>query len=94
VSGAFGWGVHAIWHPTQDVIGERFTKGEAKIEYEEMCRIMDSQDAFKYAPFFRPIDVFIRYFDASVAHEIRVALDELVTFINSRPTPEKRAQRA
>jgi len=89
VSEAFAWGDDAIWGPTQDVIGERFTKGEGKIEYQEMWRIMDSQDAFTYAPFFRPIDVFIKGFDASATHNIRVALDELVTFVNSRPTPEK-----
>lgn len=91
VSEAFAWSVEGIWQPSQDVIGERFTKGEAKTEYEEFCRIMDSHDEFKYAPFFRPIDVYIRLEDGNKAKNIRAALDELTTFINSRPTPESGA---
>ena len=74
VSEAFAWSDEGIWHPSQDVLGERFTKGEAKTEYEEFCRIMDSHDEFKYAPFFRPIDVYIHHLDGNKAKNIRVAL--------------------
>lgn len=90
ISEAFAWGEDGFWLPIQDVIGERFTKGEIRTEYEELCRFMDSKDDFRYAPFFRPIDVYIHHFDRDRAERIRAALDELVTFIDSRPTPENR----
>jgi hypothetical protein len=78
VSGAFAWGESGIWLPIQDVIGERFTRGEVKIGFEELCKLMDSQDKFKYAPFFRPIDVYINDLNYQRAENIHMALDERV----------------
>ena len=90
VRNAFGWGEDGFWFSIQDVIGERFTRGDARVEFEELCRLMDSQDPFRYAPFFRPIDVYINDLTPARAANIRHALDELVTFLDSQRTPEPR----
>jgi len=90
VSEALG-GIGGIWDSSQEVVGERFTRGEAKMDNEELCRIIDSHDEFKIAPFIRLIDVYIESLDGNKAESIRAALDELIRFVNSEPTPEKGA---
>jgi hypothetical protein len=90
VRNSFGWGEDSFWFSIQDVIGERFTLGELRVEFEELCRLMDSQDPFRYAPFFRPIDVYIHNLDPHRAASVRSALDELVTFLDTQRTPESR----
>lgn len=83
-----GW-QDGLWDSSQEVVGERFTRGELKIDNEELCRILDSQDQFKIAPFVRILDVYIWGLDAADARRIRMALDELIAFVTSRPTPEQ-----
>lgn len=90
VRNAFGWGEDGFWFSIQDVIGERFTRDATRAQFEDLCRIMDSQDPFRYAPFFRPIDVYINDLTPARAASIRQSLDELVAFLDTQRTPEPR----
>jgi hypothetical protein len=82
-----GW-ENGIWDSAQEVLGERFTRGETKIDNEELCRILDSRDSFKVAPFVRVLDVYIWGLEVADVRRIRAALDELAAFVTSRRTPE------
>lgn len=87
VSAALG-GLEGIWDSTQEVVGERFTAGEAKLDNEELCRIMDSGDRFRIAPFVRLLDFYIDKLDRPKAAAIKGALDELIAYLDSERTPE------
>jgi hypothetical protein len=88
VSQALG-GEAGIWDSAQEVIAERFTTGTQKIDYEAMCRTIDSHDPFRYGPFLRPIDVYIDGIGAARLTAAREALDSLLAFTSSKPTPER-----
>ncbi|MBZ5596161.1 MAG: hypothetical protein LAP39_28280 [Acidobacteriia bacterium] len=89
VSLALG-GIEGIWDSSQEVLGERFTASGAKMDNDELCRIIDSQDEFKIAPFIRLLDFYIEKLDLSRARGIRLALDDLIRFLDSRRPPEMR----
>jgi hypothetical protein len=46
VSAALG-GREGIWDSTQEVLGEVFSRGDGKLNNEELCRILDSRDEFR-----------------------------------------------
>jgi hypothetical protein len=85
VTEAFVWddGTAGIWGPSQEVIGELFRRGGAKLTYAEMCNELTADEASRRAPFLRPLD-FYRH-DLGPAHigTIRSALDELTAFLDS-----------
>jgi hypothetical protein len=87
VSAALG-GREGIWDSTQEVLGEVFSRGDGKLNNEELCRILDSRDEFRVAPFLRLLDVYIDKLDAATVDRIRAELTGLVGFLSSEPTPE------
>jgi hypothetical protein len=87
VSAALG-GREGIWDSTQEVLGEVFSRGDGKLNNEELCRILDSRDPFRVAPFLRLLDVYIDELDAAKVDRIRAELDGLVGFLRSERTPE------
>jgi hypothetical protein len=84
-------GVEGIWDSAQDVIGERFTKQEGRVDFEELSRILNTHDGFRYAPFLRPLDWYMSHLDTATAKRIRDSLDRLVAFLDACTTPERRA---
>jgi hypothetical protein len=92
VSAALG-GFEGIWDSTQEVLGEVFSGGDGKLNNEELCRILDSRDEFRVAPFLRLLDVYIVELDAAKVDRIRAALTGLVGFLSSERTPEHPADR-
>lgn len=87
VSAALG-GREGIWDSTQEVLGEVFSRGDGKLNNEELCRILDSRDEFRVAPFLRLLDVYIDKLDAATVDRIRAELTGLVGFLSSERTPE------
>jgi hypothetical protein len=87
VSAALG-GVEGIWDSSQEVLGEVFSRGDGKLNNEELCRILDSRDPFRVAPFLRLLDVYIDQLDGDKIGRIRTELDGLVGFLTSERTPE------
>jgi hypothetical protein len=92
VSAALG-GFEGIWDSTQEVLGEVFARGDGKLNNEELCRILDSRDPFRVAPFLRLLDVYIDKLDAAKVDRVRAELDGLVGFLRSERTPEHPADR-
>jgi len=86
---SFWWngGEDGIWDTLQEVIGETFTeKGTEKgsrMTYAQMCQEQDSGDAFRRAPYLRPLDFFWGQLAPDRADIIGQALAELVQFLNT-----------
>jgi hypothetical protein len=89
VTDALG-GRNGIWDSSQEVLGEVFTMADQKLSSDELCRVLDSHDTFKVAPFYRMLDAFIEPKLLAVAKiaAIRGCLDELINFLASERTPE------
>jgi hypothetical protein len=84
VSEAFGGiGATGIWDTAQEVIGERFTGDGLSMTYAEMCSEHEAEEPFRRAPFFRPLDFYWRELDIAELQKIRIALDELINFLDS-----------
>jgi hypothetical protein len=82
VTGVFG-GDGGIWDTAQEVIGERFARDNLAMTYAEMCSEHEAEEPFRRAPFFRPLDFYWRDLDIAKVREIKAALDELVSFLDS-----------
>lgn len=63
---------------------------DRKLSSDELCRVLDSRDPFKVAPFYRMLDAFIepKMLDVPKIAAIRGRLDELIHFLASERTPE------
>jgi hypothetical protein len=63
---------------------------DRKLSSDELCRVLDSHDPFKVAPFYRMLDAFIepKMLDVAKSAAIRGRLDELIDFLASERTPE------
>ncbi|MFJ2582337.1 hypothetical protein [Kitasatospora aureofaciens] len=84
VTDAFAWdALHGLWDVSQETIGERFTTNGAKMTYAEMCDVLDSENPFPRAAYFRPLDFYWKYLNAEKALDIKASLDELVEFLDS-----------
>jgi hypothetical protein len=88
VRDAFDWG-NGVWGPIQDVLGQRFVGaiGEtsaALLSYKDMCELLDSGDPLKFGPFLRLLDMYWSTLDLKNVQAIRMALDDLLKFIESR----------
>jgi hypothetical protein len=89
VTDALG-GKNGIWDSSQEVLGEVFTMADRKLSSDELCRVLDSHDPFKVAPFYRMLDAFIepKMLEVPKIAAIRGRLDELIHFLASERTPE------
>jgi hypothetical protein len=84
---AFVWdsGETGIWPPLQEVIGDTFTTTQgARLTYAEMCRDQDNEDAFRRAPYLRPLDFYLLYLQPQNTVDIGAVLKELVGFIDTQ----------
>ncbi|HEY3707549.1 MAG TPA: hypothetical protein VGL22_20980 [Terracidiphilus sp.] len=84
---AFVWdrGEKGIWLPVQEVIGDTFTTAQgSRMTYAELCRDLDSEDAFRRAPYLRPLDVYMREMNPQNAASIGAVLKELVHFLDTQ----------
>ena len=97
VARAFVWnnGEEGIWEPLQEVIGDSFTTAQdVRMTYAEMCRDQDAGDAFRRAPYLRPLDFYWGQLKPEKVAEIQVALNELLRFLDSRdPQTSARLER-
>jgi len=80
-----------IWDSSQEVIGERFTTPAGKLEFRELSKILDSHDGFEFTVLLRPIDYYVHEMNSERITVIRGALNALLDFVNTRPTPELRS---
>jgi hypothetical protein len=71
-----------IWGPSQEIIGELFTADGAQLSYTQMCREFSAAETSRRAPYFRPVDFYWRDLPAERGEPIRVALDQLVEFLD------------
>jgi hypothetical protein len=85
VSEAFG----GIWDSAQEVIAEATSNRGHPWNYQDLCRLIDSRDRFSVAPLLRPLDYYIHDFGARESKTIHDALEGLVNFVDSRPTPRR-----
>jgi hypothetical protein len=86
VGQAFVWdgGEAGIWAPLQEVIGDAFTTAQgSRMSYAEMCRDQDTGDAFRRAPYLRPLDFYWGQVKPQNAADISVVLKELVQFLDA-----------
>lgn len=92
---AFVWdaGETGIWPPLQEVIGDAFTTAQgARMTYADMCRDQDNNDAFRRAPYLRPLDFYREYLQPQNAVDIGTVLKELVQFLDTQsPKADERA---
>jgi hypothetical protein len=85
VTEAFVWdgGQSGIWGPSQEVIGELFRHDGSKLTYAQMCAELDTGSQARQAPYLRPLDFYWTDLQPPGAAALRVALDELVAFLDS-----------
>ena len=84
VAEAFSWETErGLWDVSQEMIGERFTRNDAKMTYAEMCDELDSEEPSRRALFFRSLDFYWIYLDDKRALDIKASLDELIKFLDS-----------
>jgi len=91
VEGALIWkdGEDGIWEPLQEVIGDTFTSPQGvRLSYSEMCREQDTGDAFRRAPYLRPIDFYWQQLTPEKAAALQGVLNQLVQFLDSND-PQK-----
>jgi hypothetical protein len=86
VGQVFSWnnGENGIWDTLQEVIGEAFTMEGARMSYAAMCREQDTGDAFRRAPYLRPLDFYWTQVTSDKAGEIQNSLEGLVQFLDSQ----------
>ncbi len=84
VTEAFVWadGQAGIWGPSQEVVGELFRRDGAKMTYAQMCAELDADEPGRRAPYLRPLDFYWSGLQTADAARIRLALDELVAFLD------------
>jgi hypothetical protein len=94
VGQAFIWdnGETGIWPPLQEVIGDSFTTAPgSRMSYAEMCRDQDTGDAFRRAPYLRPLDFYWGQVKPQNAADIAGVLNEMVQFLDSHsPQPDEK----
>src|SRR5437879_7027553 len=85
VTQAFHWDGEekGIWDALQEVIGERFANNGSKMTYGEMCSEHDAAEAFRRAPYYRPLDFFWTQLNLEKARDTKASLDGLVSFLDS-----------
>jgi hypothetical protein len=71
-----------IWGPSQEIIGELFTRDGSQLPYTEMCREFSAAEASRRAPYFRPVDFYRQDLPGERCEPIRIALDQLVEFLD------------
>ena len=71
-----------IWGPSQEIIGELFTRDGSQLSYAGMCSEFSAVEGSRRAPYFRPVDFYWRDLRAERCAPIRAALDQLVAFLD------------
>jgi hypothetical protein len=82
------WG---LWDSSQEIIAELISNAQGQAwNYQDFCIAIDSHDSFKIGPLLRPFDDYIQYFSLADSQRLQQSLNELITFLDSRRTPERR----
>lgn len=76
-----------IWDSVQEVVAEAASNRDHPWNYQDLCRLIDSRDRFSVAPLLRSLDYYIHDLDVNQCGVIHDALDGLISFVDSRPTP-------
>jgi hypothetical protein len=81
----FVWnnGEVGIWRPSQEVIGELFTRDDHKMTYAQMCEEFVADEASRRAPFLRALDFYWSDLGADDTRGVRDALERLVRFLDT-----------
>jgi hypothetical protein len=83
------WG---LWDSSQEIIAELVSNPQGQAwNYQDFCIALDSRDRFKIGPLLRPFDYYIQYFSLANSQKLQQSLIELITFLDSRRTPERRS---
>jgi hypothetical protein len=82
------WG---LWDSSQEIVAELISNPQGQTwNYQDFCLALDSRDSFKIGPLLRPFDYFIQFFSLEDSRRIQASLNELIKFLDSQRTPERR----